>query len=250
MNFSYSKLTTFEECRYAYDCLYNNHMKPCSNVFADYGSFMHSCIESYYKGENTKNDLIFKYQAEYDDAINNPIRFYFSPSQYKDYSQIYYDKGFESILNLEPFEQEIVAVEQKFEMPFGNHNFTGIIDLILRDNDDFIIVDHKSSNKFSKKELKTKQRQLYLYSLHIKDKYGKYPKELWFNHFKANHIERIKFDKADLAESIEWAKNVLHAIESCKDFGKKTGVDTFCLNMCGFRVGCVWGVEWWNLESL
>ena len=71
----------------------------------------------------------------------------------------------------------MVATEEKVETQIEVYNFVGYIDLILRDSDGYHIVDHKSKSGFkSISERNAYLRQLYLYSIYVKEKYGEFPR--------------------------------------------------------------------------
>lgn len=115
----------------------------------------------------------------------------------------------------------------------------GVIDLICVDNEgNIIIVDHKSHSKFSKKDLKSKLRQLYLYSKAIYERYGKFPTQLWFNHFKDNFIEIQLFHKEDFDEAIEWALSTIQKINESIEFEPNNKDSFICHCLCDYRNSC------------
>ena len=91
-------------------------------------------------------------------------------------------------------------------------------------------------------------RQLYLYSVWIKKKYGKFPKYLWFFQFRIGHIEKLEFNIEDFYEVLHWIYDTLCQIEEEQfwmpiDFSnmKKDEIDNatfFCRNLCDYRMDC------------
>ena len=205
------------------------------NIFASYGILVHSILERYAKGELQKKDLVDEFKNSFELEISEPIMMYG-----RDLTESYLEKGiiffsnFEGFWGLNPIE-----AEHRFEVPLGHSTFVGVIDLIAtNDTDDIIIIDHKSSSKFSKKELKEKSKQLYLYATEVYEKYGKFPKELWFNHFKNDYIEKIKFNIEDYRESVNWALDTIDKIESCLEFNPNNSDKFYCGYLCDYRNNC------------
>ena len=236
MQYSFSKLTSFYECPYAF---YRNYQKKeigIDNQFASYGILVHSILERYAKGELNLNQLVDEFNSGFEMSISEPIVMFG-----RDLTQSYFDKGVEFFSNFKGFWGLLpLEAEYKFETKLNDDNsLIGIIDLVARDdNDNLIIIDHKSSSKFSKKELKEKVRQLYLYSKAIKEKYGKFPAEVWFNHFKSNHVEKLKFSEDDYNEALSWALETINKIESCIDFEPNNTDKFMCDYLCDYRENC------------
>lgn len=236
MRYSFSKLTSFYECPYAFYRNYTKKEVGIDNQFASYGILVHSILERYGKGELKLNQLIDEFKSGFEMSISEPIIMFG-----RDLTQSYFDKGvdfftkFKGFWGLTPLELECNFETQLDE----NNSLIGIIDLVAKDSDEnLIIIDHKSSSKFSKKELKEKARQLYLYSKAVKEKYGKFPNEVWFNHFKNNYLEKIKFSESDYDESISWALETIDKIESCIDFEPNNTDRFMCDYLCDYRENC------------
>lgn len=235
MQYSYSKLTSFYECPYAFYRNYQQHEPGESNLFASYGILVHSILERYAKGELHLEELVDEFTSSFEMSINEPIIMYG-----KDLTSSYFDKGvtfftnFKGFWGLTPLESEY-----RFEIELGNNTFIGIIDLVVQDKDgNIIIIDHKSSSKFSKKDLKSKSKQLYLYAKAIYDKYGKYPAQLWFNHFKNDYVEKIEFDMDFYNETIAWALDTIEEIEACLEFDPNNSDKFYCSYLCDYRNSC------------
>ena len=235
MQYSYSKLTSFYDCPYAFYRYYQLNEIGESNLFASYGILVHSILERYAKGELQISELVDEFTSSFELEINEPIVMFG-----KDLTQSYLDKGilffanFKGFWGLKPLESEY-----RFEVALGKNTFVGVIDLIAEDeNGNIIIVDHKSSSKFSKKELKSKSKQLYLYAKAIYEKYGKFPTQLWFNHFKNDYIEKMFFDMEFYNETIQWALDTMDEIEACLEFNPNNNDKFFCGYLCDYRNNC------------
>ena len=123
----------------------------------------------------------------------------------------------------------------------------GFIDYIGEKDGNFYCIDHKSHDLKPRsgrvkptakdKELDEYLRQLYLYSTAIKDKYGKFPDELWFNCYRSGVIIKEKFDEAKYNEVVEWAVRTIEEIKDDTDFEER--YDYFwCRWICDQSVNC------------
>ena len=235
MRYSYTKLTSFYDCPYAYYRYYQQNEKGENNVFAIYGIIVHSILERYAKGELQIEELVDEFDTEFHLAITEPIVMFG-----KDLTYSYYEKGINFFTNFKGFwDLKPLEAELHFETPLGNDTFIGVIDLVALDADDnIIIVDHKSSSKFSKKELQEKIKQLYLYSKAIFDKYGKFPTELWFNHFKEDCRAKVPFDINMYEKTIKWALDTIQEIEACMEFNPNNKDKFHCCYLCDYRNNC------------
>ena len=127
-------------------------------------------------------------------------------------------------------------------------NIVGFIDLILRDKSDgkYIIADHKSKKlkkgkrgSKSSDELDASLRQLYLYSEYIKQEYGEYPKELWFNSFRLDENNLIKclFYKEKFDETMEWVEKTIQEISNNEEW-TPTCDYFYCKYLCDCSSEC------------
>ncbi|MCR5225548.1 MAG: PD-(D/E)XK nuclease family protein [Alphaproteobacteria bacterium] len=238
--YSFSKLNLFCTCPYAYKLRYINKVNGKTNAFAQYGTEVHSIMERYSKGVLTLFELVNTYDDEYKSAITEPF-----PEFFMDLATLYYNQGKEFLEQFQGYsEYEIMGVEQNFDIDLGEFIFTGIIDLVLKDKDNnLIILDYKSKSGFkSKKEQAEYARQLYLYSLYVKKKYGSYPSKLIFMMFRKQKRIEIDFNEKSLQEAIDWCKTVVKKINAATtlgDFGFPPVCEAFyCNNLCDGREHC------------
>lgn len=250
MAFSYSSVTAYENCPRMFRFTYLDGDKVRQpNAFSDFGSFCHSLLEQYYKGEADLFSLPSLYREGYAENVTSP----FPGSRGTTMADNYYRAG-EKYFDFfeDPWSNcEVLAVEQKFSRMIGGFPFVGIIDLILRDKEsgEIYIVDHKSKSKFkSEKEVKEYLRQLYLYSLYVKDTYGTYPTKLIFNMFKIGEIVERKFEEPGLAYAQAWFQKAVENVYSDDRYiakeqsrdknGELVAFDFFCENICSVRNYC------------
>ena len=131
-------------------------------------------MERYAKGNLSLWDLATTYENEFDTAV--PEEFPSFPFC-QDMRGLYYEQGLNYLRNFGGYPKyKILGVESQFDIDIDDWVFNGIIDLVYEDEQGRLVVhDYKSKSSFKNKaEQKKYARQLYLYSLHIKEKYGKY----------------------------------------------------------------------------
>lgn len=234
--FSFSKLSSFHTCKYGYQQTYIEHQERADNAFAQYGSLVHSIMERYAKKELELWELTDVYKREYKSAITE--KFPYSP--YCNLADLYYKQGVQFLNNFSGYgKYKILGVEEDFELEIDDWIFIGIMDLVYEDDKGrLILLDYKSKSSFKNKEEKRKYaRQLYLYCLYIKQKYGKFPDELQFFMFRKDHHESFSFSLEDFEEAQKWAKDTVKEIRECKWF-YPTCEEFFGENLCNNRKNC------------
>lgn len=235
-HFSFSKLSSFHTCKYGYKLRYIDHLTGDNNSFAQYGSLVHSIMERYAKGEIELWNLKDVYEWEYGSAVTEP----FPKSKFCDMAKIYYEQGKEYLSSFPGYDKyKILEVESDFEIEIDDWIFVGVMDLLYEDDKgNLILLDYKSKSSFKNKQEKHKYaRQLYLYCLYIKQKYGKYPDKMIFMMFRKNNPCEVNFNIEDFEEAIDWAKNTVKEIRECKDFFP-TCEEFYANELCNHRRYC------------
>lgn len=224
MTWSYSRLTSFSECRYKWLLTYlyrderGNPLKRQSGFFAEYGSYMHSIMQMYLSGELKREELSIFYISHFAENVRAKapnIKIF----------QTYYQQGFFYLDNIAFPNRKIIGVEEPINFQFANKPWIGYIDVISSDGK-LILTDHKSRtlkprtkrSKPTKSDIELDEyfRQLYVYSAGVKDKYGCYPDALEFNCFRSQTIIQEPFQKKRLDEVEVWAENEIERI-TCND---------------------------------
>ena len=224
---SFSSVKLFEQCPYAYYLRYVEDQKEEANVYAMFGSFVHSILERYFKGDLYAFELADVFENEYSQNVTKKFQFY---NVYK----AFYNKTLNYLTTFDGIDGEIVGVEEKLEGKFGDYDFIGYADLIMRDDKGLFIVDHKSHGAFKSETERTEYfRQLYLYAECIKQKYGEYPYKLVFNMFRVPKMETTLFDLEQSKNSVEWFENSVDKILANTDWDCKVDKG-YCSNLCGF----------------
>ena len=234
--YSFSKLSSWWTCPYGYKLKYIDHKAGIGNAFSSFGTLVHSIMERYAKGELELWDLASVYEWEFETAV--PEKFPWN--KYTNLRTSYYEQGLAFLKDFQGYEnQKLLGIEDKFELQIDDWIFVGIIDLVFEDeNGRLIIRDYKSKASFKDDKEKSKYaRQLYLYSLYVKEKYGRYPDELQFLMFRKQNTVTIPFNEDELNEALEWAKNTVKIIREAFDY--PATCDAFYGdNLCNHREYC------------
>lgn len=221
MRWSYSSVNTYNTCPQAFRLGYLDALPRVGNAFSDWGTFLHSLMERYFRGELE----FFELSQVYVDTYKDNVVCAFPPNKYCDLSQRYYDAGkayldrFDGLFN----DCEIVAVEERVKLNIDGRPFVGVIDLVVKDGDDYIVVDHKSKSALkTQKEKAEYARQLYLYAIYVKEKYGKWPTKLVFHMVRAGgELVEIPFVEADAEAAKQWFLSTIDAIYADETFMSK-----------------------------
>lgn len=261
--YSYSQLTSFEECPYNFylqkidEDVSKEDM--ADNCFAKQGSFIHDLIDKWAKGKIQASKLPEEYEKLYAKKVGTDWPAYLG----SDFIEKTYLDGLNYFRNFDEFKgYDIISTEQMFKMPICDRMFNGYIDMILRNKitGDLIILDHKrkSLSTFAKEEKKM-WRQQYLYSNYVKQEYGEFPQILQFNLFLENGaIKEKEFSIEEYNSTMDWIKNTIEKIESfeltdwfttkmdkVRERAEKRGkdpssvnLDRFCSSICSCRYIC------------
>ena len=242
MMWSYSRLTAYEHCPYSWYLRYIEGKDGGGSFYAENGKAMHKVFDELVSGKLDIADAPLRYSDLFDEI---------TITTKKDIM----DKTFDACVNYlcdlngDILSDCVSASEVYITWLVGSHLFQGYIDLIIRNNNgDMIIIDHKSSSPFLKKDGKpyastkeqfeTYKKQMYLYAEAVHQNYGIYPKKLIFHHFKdMGKLTVIDFDESEKDKAVEWAKGVIEKIYKDEEFLPiiKTG---FCYRLCNYRDNC------------
>lgn len=228
---SFSSVKLFEQCPYAFYQKYVLGEVEEENAFAQHGKFAHSILERCLKGELAAFELADVFEQEYYANVTKQFPYYNIAKSFFDKTLLYFQQ-------YDGFDGEILGVEEKLETKFGDYDFIGFADLIMRDKQGIYIVDHKSHSAFkSKKEREEYFKQLYLYAECVKRKYGEYPYKLIFNMFRVPKLEEDIFCQNLCDFSVNWFVGSVTKILNNTNWDCKVD-NWYCSNLCG--MGCVY----------
>lgn len=215
-------------------------MKETPQFFSSYGSFVHKLLEQFYNGELTKEQLPAKFLFDFKKEVQGE-----RPKE--SIVEKYIQRGLEYFNTFTPLPYKIIAVEKKVEFEIDGISFVGYIDYLGEEDNELVVVDNKSRDlkpRSRRKEptendllIDKMLRQLYLYSKGVQQEYGRFPKKLCFNCFKAGTFIEEPFNMAAYNEAINWAKTHIEEIANTTDF--PPNIDFFnCKHLCGFGQEC------------
>lgn len=246
--YSYSQLSSFDECKYGfYLQRIEGIEEQANNAFAERGSLIHDLLDLWAKKKLTKDEMLFEYERRYPEEV---VTAWPRMLASKGYAKKAYESGVEFLTNFDEFEgYEVLSAEEKFkiDLPYKNETrpFIGIVDMILREKSsgNLIICDHKSKSmqSFKKDEDKMYRQQL-LYAAYVKLKYGEYPASLMFHLFNEAGVKPQRLFSLDAYnDALSWAEKQIEGMEEstvldwlvCKE-----KPDFFCTELCSARKMC------------
>jgi len=184
MIYSYSRLSTFEQCPFKFKLRYIDNVKPEEEetIESFLGSRVHETLEKLYrdlleKKENTIEDLIFYLRKKWEETYRESliiVKNHYPVEQYlmkaERYIQDYYKTFY-------PFEQErTLSVEHHFLISLDGseeYKIQGYIDRLAEGKKGYFeIHDYKTNNRLPPPQFIQSNRQLALYALGVKEQYS------------------------------------------------------------------------------
>jgi RecB family exonuclease len=229
--YSYSRLETFEKCKLKFKYRYIDKIIPeiPKSIEAHLGTVVHSTLEWLYIKViagviPSMDDVISKYSEKWtEEYVPNMLIVNKFMTE-----QNYFNKGLTFLIDYyykhQPFKEKTIATEKKIELLLdesGEKKLVGFIDRLVHneENDEFEIHDYKTANTLPSREELEKNRQLALYSIAIKEEFGKEKKVKLVWHYLA-HNEKISIIKTnqDLENLKAEVITLINEIEQTKHF--------------------------------
>lgn len=250
---SFSTLNMYENCPYSFYCKKFDDAKiGIPNFYAECGSICHEYLADIFLGKITVEEALNDWINTYEDKICCSAR---EDTKNKKYYEFI---DYLSALDMDKMKDyEILEIENRSVWNLGKYNMTGFIDMLIRHKvtGEIILIDHKSLGKFLKKDgmplknmldsFNSYKKQMYLYCMPIKEKYGKYPSKIVWNHFFSQDVTVIPFIEEELIETQKWAKNIIQKIHKDNKFvaycfNDENYKHNFikCTQLCDFREEC------------
>lgn len=241
---SFSTLHLYEQCPYAFYKYKIEGDEGEENFFAENGSAMHTTFQKLETKQISLEQAPGAYLEEYNRISSTTSKNVMSNTfdTCLDYLCCCTDDQIQKY--------DIIWVEEREQFKIGKYQFTGFVDLLLRDKQTkgLILVDHKSNPPFFKKKgglLKSQEEnfsayshQMYLYCKGIYEKFSAFPEKIIWHHFKnMGELSVIDFNEEDYESTLKWAKNLIARIYRDKQFREKKNY-IFCKELCGYRNTC------------
>lgn len=166
---SWSRIQSYITSHYEYYLRYVLHKKEdISNcAYAPCGSLAHDCLERYYNGEITHEQMLENFEDGWLTNIDiADLKFDRNDSDKNESIKKKYRYDIEHFLKNHNRIADKVITEKFVTAKIGNHVLQGYIDAVYKDEDgNFCIIDFKTSTKFSNKNLDEKSGQLTVYAI-------------------------------------------------------------------------------------
>ncbi|MCR4327709.1 MAG: PD-(D/E)XK nuclease family protein [Nanoarchaeota archaeon] len=182
--YSHSRLSTFEQCRYKYKLKYIDKIPvPIEkSIEAHLGECVHAVLEYLYKnainGKTLEMDeVIEKFSLVWAEKYSENMKIVRDLTE-KDY----FNKGVKFLIDYylkhKPFQDGTIETEKRIWISLEKsfpHKIIGYIDRLVfnKKTGEYEIHDYKTANSLPNKEKFERDRQLALYSIAIKETYGR-----------------------------------------------------------------------------
>lgn len=244
MKFSYSNVSTFETCAYAWKLTYIDKVERLGNYYSDYGNLCHSILEKYFKKELEIYELLPYYEKHYNEYINSIEPIVFG----KNLAPQYFEQGYKFFENFD-FDRDLYDVLESEEFTitvFGDIKVTVKPDMLMQNKNTgkIILLDFKSSNPYDQKgrlvvsKIAGYKKQLNLYAQVIWQEKGIKIDEMWLWFFRTGGIEKFSVNVSEITKDIIWFLDVVEQIKIEKDFKANTNNKFFCSSLCSFGLIC------------
>ena len=227
--YSHSKIETFEQCRLKFKYRYIDKIIPeiPGSIEGYLGGMVHRTLEWLYiqvmdKKTPTITDIISFYSEKWKENYSDDTLIVNKNVTIEDY----FNRGVEFLVNYymkhQPFKDNTIAIERKIEIDLDKESdikLIGFIDRLVNniENNEIEIHDYKTGSSVLSKEKIENNRQLAIYSLAIKEIFGKEKNVSMIWHFLAydtrfylkktnEELEKFKKEVIELIKKIEATK--------------------------------------------
>ena len=227
MNFSHSRISCFENCKYQYKLRYIDRVKVDvpTTIECFMGSQVHDALEKLYKDKMhgkdlTKKQLLTYYDKEWKDKYDDKIKITkteYTANNYKKQGKKFIEDYFDTYA---PFEElKILGLETNNFLKLGSNTYSVRIDKLACKGDTYYICDYKTNSRMLEQEKADKDRQLAMYSLWIKQKYPDAKKIILLWHMlKFNKEVTSTRTSEELRALRKETIGKINEIMSCKEF--------------------------------
>lgn len=247
--YSHSRLSSFEQCRYRYKLRYLDKVpSPVEkSIETHLGSCVHDALEWLYKEvkDNNRTPEIDEIIQKYADRWKQDFKEDFIIVKKEFTSQDYFDKGVKFLLDYylkhQPFKDGTISMEERvwinLEEDFP-HKIIGYIDRLVhnKQKDEYEIHDYKTGKSIPSQRELDKDRQLALYSIAIKEKYGKDKPILLTWHYLSHNKQVFSRRTPEQLDKLKKDTiKLIHEIETNKEWPI---TKTILCNWCEYKTIC------------
>lgn len=245
MNYSYTAMKSFTDCKYAFKLGYLDRVSRENNAFSDFGIAVHKVLEAFFSGYVEQRDLANHFLVTFDRIVVNE----FPPSGDFDMKQYYRNAGFDFFSRFE-FDKErykVMRAEGALFWQEGNLKLNARPDLLLEDKvtGEIVLLDYKTAKLKTLPHEKEKQmeelgHQMRLYCRGLEKKMGiKVDKaHVWF--VRKNKMVEVSNSKEEVDNTLRWLNGVhsemLNEVEWTPNNTEEQAF--YCNYICGVRNHC------------
>jgi len=243
IRYSYSGLSSFETCKLAWYLTYVEKNDREGNFFSDYGTFVHSILEKFFRNELDFWDLKDYYEQNFIANI-----FHAPPPFPKNMCDTYYLDGlsfFEDFV-FDKCKYEVINIEEAVNAKYKDIEMIVKPDLVLKDKETgkYHLYDYKT------KKLKgdytdnaviegyKKQFFLYVYFIYQELDIEVDTINIWF--IRNKRLVTIKVDPYEISQIVDWVDKVVEKIKKEEEWfpNLDKSNDYFCKFLCSVKEKC------------
>ena len=236
--YSYSKITAFEKCPLKFKYRYIDKIIPEieKSIEAFLGEIVHETLEWLYteikERVPTIDEVITHYGMSWKNNFSDKISL-------NGKEEDFFNTGVKFILDYYtehyPFDDNTIALEEKIEVDLdelGEYKIIGYIDRLVhnKERDEYEIHDYKTAKNLPYKNNIENDKQLALYSIAIKNSFGKDKEVVLIWHYLAfNRKITMKKTNEQLEQLKKEIIEIIEKIESTQDYpAKKSPLCGWC----------------------
>lgn len=230
-NYSHSKLSTFEQCKYKYKLKYIDKIpSPIEkSIEAHLGTAVHSSLEWLYNEVmNGRIPELNQVIEKYTDFWQQDYKEEFLIVKKELKPEYYFNEGVKFLVDYylknNPFNDGTIALEKQIFIELEKdfpHKIIGYIDRLVfnKEKNEYEIHDYKTANTLPNKEKFEQDRQLALYAIAIKQIYGNHVSvKLVWHYLKHNMQIFSKRNDTELDKLKIETIGLINEIKNTKDF--------------------------------
>jgi len=247
--YSYSKLTSFDNCSLQYKFNYIDKIgKDFENsIEAFMGSKVHSALEELYKRQKmgevqTLEQVLANYRTEWKKDYSEEIKIVKKSSNEKNYFNLGIKYLTDYYKHYHPFNQDYtVGLEMEINLDLNKdsqYQITGYVDRLSIKDNVYYVHDYKTSNTLPNDKEINDNKQLAIYAIAIKEKYPEVKEVVLVWHYLAFDTEiTLKKQETDYDKIKTYIIDKINHIESLsrEDFKPK---ESILCEWCAYASNC------------